>query len=66
MPAALAQLGGTILENRYELGRVLGSGGMGAVFEARHLRLDRPVAIKVLRPSFAAESEYIERFLREA
>ena len=66
VPAALAGLSGTVLEQRYELGRVLGSGGMGAVFEARHLRLDRPVAIKVLRPAYAAESEYIERFLREA
>ncbi len=64
--AALAGLSGTILEQRYELGRVLGSGGMGAVFAARHLRLDRPVAIKVLRPMYAAEGEYVERFLREA
>ncbi|MEM9462949.1 MAG: protein kinase [Myxococcota bacterium] len=62
----LAGLSGTVLEQRYELGRVLGSGGMGAVFEARHLRLDRPVAIKVLRPAYATEGEYIERFLREA
>ncbi|MEM9457640.1 MAG: protein kinase, partial [Myxococcota bacterium] len=66
LPPALAELAGTVLEQRYQLGRVLGAGGMGAVFEARHLRLDRPVAIKVLRPSYAGEGEYIERFLREA
>ncbi|MEX1368661.1 MAG: protein kinase [Nannocystaceae bacterium] len=64
--SALDALTGTVLEERYRVGRVLGSGGMGAVFEARHLRLDRPVAIKVLRPRLAAELEYIERFLREA
>lgn len=62
----LSSLSGTVLEQRYELGRVLGAGGMGAVFEARHLRLDRPVAIKILRPMFAGQEEYIARFLREA
>ncbi|MCA9710734.1 MAG: protein kinase, partial [Myxococcales bacterium] len=69
MPTArmgLAELSGTILEQRYELGRILGAGGMGAVFEARHLRLDRIVAIKVLRPVFADKQEAIRRFLREA
>lgn len=63
---SLTELSGTILEQRYELGRVLGAGGMGAVFEARHLRLDRTVAIKVLRPVFVGHDEYIKRFLREA
>lgn len=62
----LADLSGTTLEGRYELGSVLGTGGMGAVFEAKHLLLGRPVAIKVLRPIFVDHDEYIERFLREA
>lgn len=62
----LADLCGTILEGRYELGRILGAGGMGAVFEAKHLRLDRFVAIKVLRPTLSGEGEYNKRFLREA
>jgi serine/threonine protein kinase len=62
----LVELSGTVLEQRYELGRVLGSGEMGAVFEGRHLRLDRPVAIKVLRPGLAEHDEYVARFLREA
>ncbi|MCA9706106.1 MAG: protein kinase [Myxococcales bacterium] len=66
IPDALTTLSGTVLENRYRIGRVLGAGGMGAVFEARHLLLDRPVAIKVLRPAYATEKEYIARFLREA
>src|SRR5690606_22607513 len=68
IPAAssLLALSGTVLEGRYALGRVLGAGGMGAVYEATHLRLDRTVAIKVLRPVFVGHEAYIKRFLREA
>jgi serine/threonine protein kinase len=62
----LAKLGGTVLEKRYGLHRILGAGGMGAVFEAKDLRLEQAVAIKVLRPVFAGRTEYVERFLREA
>jgi len=64
--SALSHLSGTVLEQRYQLGEVLGMGGMGAVFEATHLRLDRPVAIKILRPAYAGQDEYTRRFLREA
>jgi serine/threonine protein kinase len=64
--SALLALSGTVIDARYELGRILGAGGMGAVFEAKHLRLGRMVAIKVLRPDFADHSEYVQRFLREA
>jgi serine/threonine-protein kinase len=50
---------------RYSLERELGRGGMGAVFLARDLKLDRPVAIKVLPPALAVRPELRERFLRE-
>jgi hypothetical protein len=50
----------------WSLERELGSGGMGTVFLARDVSLDRPVAIKVLHPALAAREEQRERFLREA
>jgi eukaryotic-like serine/threonine-protein kinase len=50
----------------YELGPLLGSGGMGEVYRARDLRLGRPVAIKVLRAESAASPERLARFEQEA
>ena len=54
------------LAGRYSLESELGRGGMGVVFRAREVRLDRPVAIKLLRPDVAARDDIRERFLREA
>ena len=51
---------------RYELRGLLGHGGMGAVFLAVELRLDRLVAIKVLPPTLAKDEELLSRFEREA
>jgi eukaryotic-like serine/threonine-protein kinase len=53
------------IAGRYLLERELGRGGMGAVFLARDLKLDRLVAIKVLPPELAVRPELRERFLRE-
>ena len=53
------------ITGRYLLERELGRGGMGAVFLARDLKLDRLVAIKVLPPEMAVRPELRERFLRE-
>src|SRR5256712_4847219 len=50
----------------YSLGLELGRGGMGVVYLAREVRLDRPVAIKLLPPHHAGDERLRDRFLREA
>jgi len=59
---------GALLAGRYRIGRMLGSGGMGAVFAAEHVDLSEPVAIKVLLNdgSTQASAEALSRFMREA
>ncbi|MBL8949150.1 MAG: serine/threonine protein kinase, partial [Myxococcaceae bacterium] len=50
----------------YRIEKMLGDGGMGQVFKARHLKLDREVAIKLLKPQQAQSEALVERFFREA
>lgn len=56
----------TILNNRYEIIRPVGSGGMAEVFLAHDNLLDRNVAVKMLRDQFLADKELLEQFRREA
>ncbi len=56
---------GSILAGRYEIIQMLGKGGMGAVFKARDLELDRLVALKVIRPELAEDPEVLMRFKQE-
>jgi tRNA A-37 threonylcarbamoyl transferase component Bud32 len=50
----------------YEVEEALGNGGMGVVYRARDTRLERPVAIKLLKPELVADPDRKSRFLREA
>ncbi len=57
---------GQTLDNKYNIGRELGRGGMGTVYLATHLGTERPVAVKVIAPQFMRRPEFVERFRREA
>jgi len=51
---------------RYEVLAVIGSGGMGTIFRARQVQMDRIVALKVLASELAQDKRYLKRFVREA
>ena len=57
---------GRVLDGRYLIERVLGRGSMGLVLGARHVFLDRPVAVKILQPALLLVEATRQRFLREA
>nr|MBA2601759.1 serine/threonine protein kinase [Actinomycetota bacterium] len=56
---------GDVINGRYELLDPLGSGGMAFVWRARDIRLDRPVAVKLIAPQFAEDPEFLVRFFSE-
>ena len=56
---------GSLLGQRYEILRILGEGGMGAVYKARDVELNRMVALKVIRPDLAGNQAIIDRFKQE-
>lgn len=57
---------GHVLDEKYRLERLLGRGGMGAVYLATHLGTERYVALKLITPQFMRNEEFVERFKREA
>ncbi len=57
---------GRVLDNTYRIEKLLGQGGMGAVFRAHEIPLDRTVAIKVMHSYVARQEGFRERFLQEA
>ena len=57
---------GEILDGKYRIDKQLGAGGMGNVYLATHLGTTRVVALKVIAPKWAAESQFLARFQREA
>jgi Tfp pilus assembly protein PilF len=69
-PAASTWDGGllgprAVLANRYEIIKILGEGGMGAVYKAKDLELEREVALKVIRPELTNHPEILQRFKQE-
>src|SRR5687767_1939363 len=54
------------IAGRFRIEREIGTGGMGTVYLATHLGLDRPVAVKIIKREFAGDADVAERFLREA
>jgi eukaryotic-like serine/threonine-protein kinase len=69
-PSGVSELGescwqGQVIDGRYTVERVLGTGGMGVVLAARHNVLGHLAAIKVMHPEFAREPELVARFIRE-
>jgi len=57
---------GKVLTGKYRIDEKLSEGGMGAVYRGTHVLMDKTVAIKVLRPSLAADEKIVARFSREA
>jgi serine/threonine-protein kinase len=57
---------GKTLVGRYFVEKKLGEGGMGAVYKAKHITLEKEVALKVLHAEFSRKGDLVERFLQEA
>jgi serine/threonine-protein kinase len=64
--ALVAERVGQLLDRKYRIVRLLGEGGMGCVYEARHELIGRRIAIKFLHPDLALHSDILMRFRREA
>ncbi|MFT3696004.1 MAG: protein kinase [Kofleriaceae bacterium] len=57
---------GEVLANRYQIEHRLGEGAMGSVYRARHIKVGRPFAVKVLHPRLLEDEKTLQRFEREA
>src|SRR5579885_1680971 len=57
---------GTLIAGKYQTVRILGEGGMGCVYEAKHVRLGQRVALKFLQPRLLEDHQAVGRFEREA
>jgi serine/threonine-protein kinase len=57
---------GAVLDGRYRVDTMIATGGMSAVYRGLDLRLDRPVALKIMEPRYAGDRQFLTRFQREA
>jgi serine/threonine-protein kinase len=62
----VSDLSGELIDNRYELIRIIANGGMGTIYEGLDTRLDRKVAVKIMHSHLAQDEDFIARFIREA
>ncbi|MFM8897495.1 MAG: Stk1 family PASTA domain-containing Ser/Thr kinase [Actinomycetota bacterium] len=62
----MSDLTGEVIDGRYQLSRIVASGGMATIYAALDLRLDRQVAVKVMHPHLAQDEQFVSRFIREA
>ena len=65
-PQGIGEMSGRVLEGAYRITRLIGEGGMGAVYEGVQLRLNKRVAIKLMSRDLTANREALARFRREA
>jgi len=65
-PGPVDPLIGVVLDGRYQIEKVLGEGGMGLVYKARHVTLNKALAIKVLKAEVSKDQEIVARFRQEA
>jgi serine/threonine protein kinase len=64
--APAAALVGTVLDGRYRIIKLIGEGGMGEVYSAEHVHIDKKFAIKLLKPEIVSNAEAVTRFRQEA
>src|SRR5215212_4358421 len=57
---------GKMLDGKYRIDSFLSHGGMGSVYRATHVMLDKPVAVKLIKPELVPSSDIVTRFQREA
>jgi tRNA A-37 threonylcarbamoyl transferase component Bud32 len=65
-PAAADPFVGRIVNGKFKVEALVGQGGMGRVYRARHLTLDRPVVLKMLHQAYSGDPQIVQRFQREA
>jgi serine/threonine-protein kinase len=65
-PQAQDPFVGRVIDGRYEIQARIGEGGMGVVYKARQISIDRVIAIKVLNPEMAQDPTWVQRFYNEA
>ena len=62
----MSDLTGELIDGRYQLQRLIASGGMASIYAAMDLRLDRLVAVKIMHPHLANDEDFVNRFIKEA